>query len=153
MEKIEIRQDKKLFLIILVLVVVLQIFVIRQVYFTNNENTTLKVVFGIVALISFYSLYLPLKRLIRNKPVLTLSKSEITITEKNKPVSYLWLQVNEWKIEKDFDGDGKYLIIETTEGKKKVNIASLEIDPDEIEELINEYKNAGREPASSNIAQ
>lgn len=153
MEKIEIRQDKKLFLIILVLVVVMQVFVIRQIYFTNNGNTTVKVVFGVVALISFYSLYLPIKRLIRNEPVLTFSKSEITIIEKNKPVSYLWLQVNEWKIEKDFDGDGKYLILETTGGKKKVNISSLVLDPDEIEELINEYKNAGREPASSNIAQ
>lgn len=119
MEKIEIRQDKKLFLIILVLVVVMQVFVIRQIYFTNNGNTTVKVVFGVVALISFYSLYLPIKRLIRNEPVLTFSKSEITIIEKNKPVSYLWLQVNEWKIEKDFDGDGKYLILETTGGKKK----------------------------------
>lgn len=154
MEKIEIRQNNKTFLIVLVFIVGVQIFFIHQIYFVSNvENTTIKVAFGFVILGTIYGLYLPIKRLIRNEPILTLSRSEITIIEKNKPVSYGWLQVHECRIERDFDGDAKYLILETTEGKKKVIIASLELDSDEIEELINEYKNASRSPALSNQTQ
>ncbi|HEX6431276.1 MAG TPA: hypothetical protein VF008_26480, partial [Niastella sp.] len=68
------------------------------------------------------------------------NKSEITINEKGKPVSLLWMQVLDWKIEKEEDGGTKYLIIETAEKSKRINISWCDKKPDEIEALISTFK-------------
>jgi hypothetical protein len=104
-----------------------------------DGNTLLKVVtIGLTAWL-LYALYFPLRQLIKKEPVLTLSKSDITINVKRKPVTYLWSQIQGWHIEKDKENSNRYLILETTEGKKSVMISWLEKKPAEIEELIISY--------------
>lgn len=72
------------------------------------------------------------------------SKSEIEINEKGKPVSFLWLQIIDWKIEKDQESNTHYLTIQTVDQKKKINISWLDKTPEEIEELLQMYKKSLR---------
>jgi hypothetical protein len=154
MEKIEIRQNKKTAIPILAIMVAGMLVMSYFIFFrVDSENATIKVVCGIIMLLMFYGLYLPVRRLITNEPVLILCQSEITILEKNKPVSFLWIQVTGWRIEDESEGPNHNLVLETTEGKRKVDISLLELDPDEIEELLNQYKNADRERTLSNQTQ
>lgn len=74
---------------------------------------------------------------LKNEPILTLNKSEIILHERRKSESFLWLQVIDWKIEED--ENTHYLIIETQDTKRQVNISMLDKSPEEIEKLLNEF--------------
>jgi hypothetical protein len=143
METIEIRQNKKTLIPMLVLLLGALIATTYYVYFSGkyDGNIIMKVLYVFLSAILFYAIYFPAKKFFKNEPVLTLSKSEITINEKGKPVSFLWAQINDWKIEKDSDGGTQYLIINASALTKKINISWLEKRPSEIEELIYAYKN------------
>ena len=104
-----------------------------------DDNTLLKVVTVGLIVWLLYWLYFPVRQIIKNEPGLILSKSEITINRKGKHVTYLWSQIRSWHIEKDKENSNKYLILETTDGKKSVSISWLEKKPAEIEELISAY--------------
>lgn len=104
-----------------------------------DDNTLLKVVTVGLIVWLLYWLYFPVRQMIKNEPVLILSKSEITTNRKGKPITYLWSQIQSWHIEKDKESSSQYLILETTEGKKSVSISWLEKKPAEIEELISAY--------------
>ena len=138
METIEIRQNKKTLIPMLTLLTVALFGMTYYIYFSGkfDNNTTMKIVYIFLNALLIYAIYIPTKKFFKNEPVLTLSKSEIEINEKGKPVSFLWMQISDWKIEKDDDGPTHYLIIETADGKKKINISWLEKRPSEIEELL-----------------
>ena len=141
MQPIEIRQSKMKLISFIAIMFVSQIGIIYFIFFSKDYNlsTTLKLAYaGMLALI-IYFLYFPIRKLIKNEPVITLTKSEITVNVKRKPITYLWTQINGWHIEKDKENSNKYLILETTEGKKSVSISWLEKKPAEIEELIIAY--------------
>ncbi|HEY8894364.1 MAG TPA: hypothetical protein VIM79_06100 [Niastella sp.] len=142
MQPIEIRLNKWIWIPMLTFLLVGQIVMFYITFFTGkfDGNTLLKVV--TVGLIGWllYWLYFPVRQLINNEPVLILSKSEITINRKGKPVTYLWMQIQGWHIEKDKENSNKFLILETTEGKKSVSITWLTKKPEEIEALLSEFK-------------
>jgi hypothetical protein len=142
MQPIEIRLNKWIWIPMLTFLLAGQIVMFYITFFTGkfDGNTLLKVV--TVGLIGWllYWLYFPVWQLINNEPVLILSKSEITINRKGKSVTYLWMQIQGWHIEKDKENSNKFLILETTEGKKSVSITWLTKKPEEIEALISEYK-------------
>lgn len=140
MESIEIRQNKKTLIPVLVIMTISLILVVYVAFFSgefkNNKTMTFFYVFAIVSLA--YGIFIPVRKFLKDEPVLTLNKSEIEINVKGKPVSFLWLQVHDWKIEKK--DNNSYLIIETSETKKKVDISWLEKTPSEIEELMQTFK-------------
>ncbi len=82
--------------------------------------------------------YFPVRMLIKKEAFLTLTRSDITINQRRKPVTFLWQQVTNWKIIEE-EGN-KVLIINTAETEKKVNLSSLDMKPAEIEELLMKYK-------------
>jgi dipeptide/tripeptide permease len=141
MQPIEIRQSKKKLISFIVIMFVSQIGLVYLIYFSGNYNlsTTLKVAYAGMLAALIYFLYLPVRKLIKNEPVITLTKSDITINVKRKPVTYLWSQIQGWHLEKDKENSNRYLILETTEGKKSAHISWLEKKPAEIEELIISY--------------
>jgi uncharacterized membrane protein len=142
METIEIRQNKKTLIPMLIVVAVGLLGMVYYVYISGRfeNNITMKMVYVFLTALLVYKIYNPTKKLIKNEPVLTLSKSEIKINDVGKPISFLWMQVVDWKIEKEKDGGTQYLIIETAEHNKKINISWLDKRPVEIEELIRTYK-------------
>lgn len=123
--------------------------VIGMVYygFFSGKVDTMPVMKAIYAFLSaslLIGIYFNVRKFIKKEPVLTITTSDITISEKIKTVSFLWIQVRDWKIEFDSDGNTPYLIIETAEEKKRINIAWLEKGYEEIEELITTY--SGKSP-------
>src|SRR5689334_5933289 len=101
METIEIRHNKKA-LIQMLSLLTLSLFVFGYyLYFSGkfDNNNTLKIVYVFIIAPLIYTIYVLTKKLIKNEAVLTLSKSGIEINEKRRPVSFLWLQVINWKIE------------------------------------------------------
>lgn len=141
MQPIEIHQSKKKLIGFIAIMFLSQIAVIYFIYFSKdyNLNTSLKVAYAGMLAVIIYFLYFPIRKLIKKEPVITLTKSEITINVKRKPVTYLWSQIRDWHIEKDKETSNKFLILETTEGKKSVTISWLEKKPAEIEALIIAY--------------
>ena len=142
MQPIEIRLNKWKWILMLTFLLAGQI---AMFYFTflsgkYDGNTLLKVVTVGVGAWLLYALYFPVKQLIKNEPALILTKSEITISRRGKPDTYLWMQIQGWHLEKDKENSNRYLILETAEGKKSYSITWLEKSPAEIEELISEYK-------------
>ena len=142
METIEIRQNKKTLIPMLAVLTAALFGMTYYIYFTGkfDNNNTMKVVYVFLTASLLYAIYIPTKKFIKNEPVLTFSKSEIEINKKGKPVSFLWLQVIAWTIEKEEDGGTHYLTIETADTKKKINISWLDKRPNEIEELLQTYK-------------
>ncbi len=112
------------------------------IYFSGkyDNNNTMKILYVFLTASLLYSIYIPTRKFLKNEPVLTISKSKIEINEKGKPISLLWLQIIDWKIEKEKDGGTHYLTIETAEKKRKINISWLDKRPSEIEELLQTYK-------------
>lgn len=142
METIEIRQNKKTLVPMLVVLTAALFGMTYYIYFSGkfDNNNTMKIVYVFLTASLLYAIYIPTKKFFKNEPVLTFSKSEIEINEKGKPVSFLWLQVIDWHIEKEEDGGTHYLTIETADAKKKINISWLDKKPSEIEELLQTYK-------------
>lgn len=140
MEAIEIRQNKKTLIPMLALLTAALFGMTYYIYFSGkfDNNNTMKILYIFLTASLIYAIYIPAKKFFKNEPVLTFNKSEIEINEKGKPVSFLWLQVIDWKIEKE-DGT-HYLTIETADIKKKINISWLDKRPNEIEELLQTYK-------------
>jgi hypothetical protein len=142
METIEIRQNKKILIPMLALLTAALFGMTYYIYFSGkfDNNNTMKILYVFLTASLIYAIYIPAKKFFKNEPVLTFSKSEIEINEKGKPVSFLWLQVIDWKIEKEEDGGTHYLTIETADKKSKINLSWLDKRPSEIEELLQTYK-------------
>ena len=142
MEKIEIRQNKKTLVPMLALLTAALFGTAYYIFFSGkfDNNITVKILYVFLITSLLYAIYIPTKKFFKNEPVLTFSKSEIEINEKGKPVSFLWLHVIDWKIEKEEYSSTHYLIIETADKKRKVNISWLDKRPSEIEELLQTYK-------------
>lgn len=142
METIEIRQNKKTLIPMLAVLTIALIGMTYYIYFSGkfDNNNTMKIVYVFLTASLLYAIYIPTRKFFINEPVLIFSKSEIEIYEKGKPISFLWLQVIDWKIEKEEDGGTHNLTIETADSKKKINISWLDKRPSEIEELLQTYK-------------
>jgi hypothetical protein len=142
METIEIRQNKKTLIPVLVVMAIALFGMTYYIYFSGkfDNNNTMKILYVFLTASLSYAIYIPSKKFFKNEPVLTLSKSEIEINEKGKPLAFLWLQVVNWEIEKHEDSGTIYLKIETADKKKKVNISWLDKSPSKIEELLQTYK-------------
>ena len=140
MEIIEIRQNKKTVIPMLVLLTATLLGVTYYIYFSGKyDNTnTIKILYFFLTAVLIYAIYMPIKKFIKNEPVLTFSKSEIKINEKGKTNSFSWLEVIDWEME---DDDGTtYLIIKTTDSKRIINISWLDKRPNEIKELLQTFK-------------
>jgi len=141
MEPIEIRLNPtRLIFSILMLLIPLGAGT-YYIYFSGKFHKTTEL-FDIMSLLMLafiaYFLYHPIRMLINKEPILTLTRTDITINQRRKPVTFLWQQITKWEIIKE---EGyKILIVHTAETAKKVNLSSLEMKPAEIEELLMKYK-------------
>lgn len=140
MATIEIRQSKKKLIPMLALLTAALFGTTYYAFFSGNFDNikAMKVLYVILLASLAYAIYIPAKKFFKHEPVLTVSKSEIEMNEKGKPTALLWLQVIDWKIEKD--DSTYYLIVETADKKHTINISWLEKTPSEIEALLQTYK-------------
>jgi len=140
METIELRLNRKRVIPMIVLIAVGIGFGTWYACFSGKvPRNTLEVVIYAVTVITFiYAAYFKVKKLWNNEPVLILTSAGISIHEKGEPLSFLWWQVVHWEIEKD--DSTHYLVIQTADTKKRINISWLDRKPAEIERLMHQYK-------------
>ena len=142
METIEIKPNKKTLIPILALMTAGLFGMTYYIYFSGafDDNNSMKILYIFLTASLIYSIYIPTKKFFKNESVLTFSESGIEINKKGKPISLLWLQVIDWKIEKEEDSSTHYLIVETADDKRKINISWLDKSPIEIEKLLKTFK-------------
>ena len=119
------------------MLVVIPIPIIGIGYYTfftveGKSNNSMVYVFLLMLAFALFSFYRLTKRISDNRPILTISKSFVEINEWGKSTSYLWPQISNWEVIKD--ERNHFLILETSEQKKKVNISWLGKKPEEIED-------------------
>jgi hypothetical protein len=149
METIEIRYNKFLIYIIGIFTIA-SFYSIYATYYLStqlkndkNANTILALIIGqIIGIVLLArAIYKYARQILKNEPVLTLSKSGIELNPTiGKPALFLWQQVDNWTIEKDSDGHKHLLIIESANQKTSAHRTWLEKSPEEIEALLEQYK-------------
>jgi len=105
-------------------------------FYVKSVKATIELSFWNILLtgIIVYLVYLGAKRLRANDPVLTFTRSDLTINIKGDPESFLWVQITEWEIGRD-----DQLLIKTVDTQRSVSLTMLEKKPKEIKELMEEY--------------
>lgn len=141
METVEIRLNKRRLIPMLVLLTAAFLGMTYYIYFSGKieSSNTMKVLYVFLTASIVYAIYFPARKFFKNEPVLTFSRSGIEINEKGSPVSFIWLQVTRWTIEREDDNGTHYLTIETADTNKRVNISWLDKKPQEIEQLLHLY--------------
>ncbi|KYP13541.1 hypothetical protein [Flavihumibacter sp. CACIAM 22H1] len=142
MNSIEIRNNRKLVISLLIVLAISSFGMTYYIFFSasSNTNIVIKLIYFILNAFLIKTIYGQANVVIKDKPVLIFSKSEIEIYQNGKYVSFLWSLVVNCKVEKEADGVTHYLTIETAGEKIVINISWLEKSPVEIEKLLNMYK-------------
>lgn len=142
MDTIEIRYNKKTMIPMIAVLIAVLLGILYYVYLSGkkDDNIAIKVLYIFLSGSLIYAIYHPVRKLLRNEPVLVFSKSGLDINSGNKTASFAWSQIIEWSIERDKDGNTYYLKVKNSEMTKNINISWLEKKPAEIEELMHKYK-------------
>ncbi len=136
---VEIRINKRRIIPTLVFITIPILGIAYYTFFTEKgkANSIMAYVFFLILALAFYSIYRIVKMILSDQPVLTISKSFVEINEGGNPISFIWPKISNWEVIKG--KNNHFLIIETDEQKKKLNITWLEKEPAEIEELMNQF--------------
>ena len=103
-----------------------------------KEDTSSKIYFILSTLLLAYILYHPVKKLLKNEPILVFDDESITHYNP-KPVTIPKDQIEQTEV-KLIDDEGYFLLIKTKQTEHKININWLDKSPDEIGELLKNYK-------------
>jgi hypothetical protein len=141
MEDVEIRQNKKTLIPMLVILTLALFGMNYYIFFSGKfDNNTMRLLSVFLTALLIYAIYIPTRKFVKNESVLKFSDTDLEINEKGKPVSLLWLQVIDWRIENKDNSGTHFLIVETADRKYKINISWLDKRLGEIEELLQAYK-------------
>jgi hypothetical protein len=136
----EIKQKKKLVVPFLIMVA-LTIICVGLLSFVSDkykEDTSSKIYFLLSTLLLAYILYHPVKKLLKNEPILVFDDESITHYNP-KPVTIPKDQIEQTEVNL-IDDEGYFLLIKTKQTEHKININWLDKSPDEIGELLKNYK-------------
>jgi hypothetical protein len=139
MKRIEIKQRKKMVVPFLLLGISVLLITSYGIFFTEYGNDTTKKIGFFVGLAVFgYFAYSAIRKLVKNQPVIVLDRHSImlhTNTEVTIPKSEIEnIQVTY------LEETGYFLNIKTKNTTYETNISWLDKTPDEIKELIKDYK-------------
>ena len=139
MKTVEIRYIRKALIIITILLTALFFAINYFVFFSGKDENS-----GYVKLIEIagmpvlaYTIYVLIKRIRNNKPVLVLTEHFLEIDQKGKPIILSWIEIKSFVIKNN--DDGYHLILTTSQDEKKVQLNWLEKSPAQIESLMNTY--------------
>jgi hypothetical protein len=133
MQTIEIRQNKTI-----VIPTICFILATYYVYFLSTfDNISFKVILLLVTIVNLYTIYHPIRKLIKNEPVLVFSDESIVINDNTNPATWQWSQIRGWKVEKN--DSGYSLVMDTIDKQKIVNISWLDKTPAQIEAILTQF--------------
>jgi hypothetical protein len=136
----EIKQKKKLVVPFLIMVA-LTIICVGLLSFVSDkykEDTSSKIYFLLSTLLLAYILYHPVKKLLKNEPILVFDDESITHYNP-KPVTIPKDQIEQTEV-KLIDDEGYFLLIKTKQTEYKISISWLDKSPDEVREILKNYK-------------
>jgi len=136
----EIKQRKKLVVpfLIMIALTIIGVGLLSFVSDKYKEDTSGKIYFLLSTLLVAYILYHPVKKLLKNEPILVFDDESITYN-KPKPVTIPKDQIEQTEV-KLIDDDGYFLFIKTKQTEHKININWLDKSPDEIREILKNYE-------------
>ncbi|MCE2996921.1 MAG: hypothetical protein ACK5RG_00815 [Cyclobacteriaceae bacterium] len=140
MSRTEIKQKKKLVVPFLIMVA-LTIICVGLLSFVSDkykEDTSSKIYFLLSTLLLAYILYHPVKKLLKNEPILVFDDESITHYNP-KPVTIPKDQIEQTEV-KLIDDEGYFLLIKTKQTEYKISISWLDKSPDEVREILKNYK-------------
>jgi len=144
MDKIEIKYDKRKLLIGIIILVALVIGSTYMAFFTKTfaTNQILKIVIVLLNLFVIYGAFTTFRKVLDNTSVITLMNAHIEINEDGKPLTFLWAEIKELRIEKKQSGKSEVniLTIKSETRKGELNISPLEKGVDDICALIRNYR-------------
>ncbi|MFM2361836.1 MAG: hypothetical protein RLZZ316_738 [Bacteroidota bacterium] len=140
METIEIRQNKKKTVPLLVVVILITAAMAYLVLCLGKleDYKVLKFFFIVLTAIVLYRSYFPVKMLLKNVPILIFDPSALTLNEKGNPLYILWHELVDWKIEKNTN-EMHYLIVTTAHQSTRLNISWLDKSPAEIDAIFTAF--------------
>jgi len=152
MEYTEIRYRRRPILLRIVLLAFFFLLAVAIVISLKDDEGRL--IFGTSALVSLLINFFMVRSLIKNKPVLTLSKESIIIQRGEQCTSLLWEDIERWHVGYDDNllneagmlikkaqSSEKYsLFIHTSVGSEVVNLDDMEKDVYRIYELMRYYE-------------
>jgi len=103
-----------------------------------DDNPTFFVLCILSVILCLYMIYKMTRKLQYKGPEIRFTPTDLELNDNGKMVAFLWQQVIDWEIKKD--GRNEYLIINTTDGKKTMSIDWFDKKPDEINLLMQQYK-------------
>jgi hypothetical protein len=139
MSRIEIKQRKKivvpflLFGAIIIISTGLGIFLLEK----YKDDTSKKISFLVGIAIFLYFLYSPVRKLVKNQPIIILEKDSI-ILNTNKCVIIKAKEIESISVTY-IEESGEFLRIKTKDNTHETNISWLDKTPNEIRDLIKVY--------------
>ncbi|NOS94497.1 MAG: hypothetical protein HOP30_21505, partial [Cyclobacteriaceae bacterium] len=103
-----------------------------------KEDTSSKIYFLLSTLFLGYILYHPVKKLLKNEPILVFDDESITHYNP-KPVNIQKDQIVQTEV-KLIDDDGYFLFIKTKQTEYKISISWLDKSPEEVQEILKNYE-------------
>lgn len=139
MHTIEIRQNKKTLIPMLILLTAGLIGMTYHIYFSGNynDNSIVKLIYVFLIAHLIYTIFVPTRQFLKNEPVLKINESGMVINENGTTTSLLWSQIIEWRFDHDHESGTQYLIVKTVNKNKTVNISWLDKEPREIDIILN----------------
>jgi hypothetical protein len=139
MNTIEIKQRKKLVAPFISVCILIMLITAGGIFLTDKyKDDTMKKVSFVVGLTVFaYLIYSPVKKLVKNQPIIILTDDSIVLYDAKQVVIR-----KEKIIEIDVafvDETGYFLNIKTENETHKTNISWLDRTPNEIKDLIKKY--------------
>lgn len=141
MEIIEVRLEKKslIFQVILLAVfLIIFFFIIRS---RSQPHFELILFVGVAGYIT-YIVQRPLRKFIRDEPILLFSDVELIVNDRKEAVSYLWEHIIAWEVKEGDEDTPTILRISTLHDCREIKLGMLEKSPEEIAQLVRKYKGA-----------
>ena len=124
-ETIEIRQNKRKLIPMICLLTMALLGMTYYIYFSGKfeDNITMKILYFFLTSSLLYAIFIPTRKLIKDEPILILSKNSLLLNEKLKQNEFIWDEIINWSIEKD--ESTFYLNIKTAKKIGKLIFLSL----------------------------
>jgi len=104
-----------------------------------RNNLILQIFSIVLSIFIFYFIYRLISLIRRiDRPIVTITETNIQFSDNGALVLYSWNDVQEWSISEE--GDSKYLVLKTGSGARKINISSLNKSPEQITNIISKFK-------------
>jgi hypothetical protein len=140
MNRVEIKQRKKMTIPFLIIGTVIMVGTGLGLFFSENykDDATKQISFFVGVMIFGYFIYFLVRKLIKNQPIIVFETDSITLNT-NKVTRIEKTEIQDVSVTY-IDEKGYLLNIKTKDTSLETNVSLLDKTPDEIKQLIKVYR-------------